>query len=185
MIRQGLVIVVLALMAGGFLLVWDSPPESFIRQTTSPTDETPQADSYMTAVTSRRFSVLGNQQFSLSSPRINFYEGQSTLTLEQPQFVSNGDIRYPLQLSADSGELDNDKLDLRGTVRAEITTEEGPALLTTEQLSYLIESAVASTEQPFTLTQPKTNVSGTGLKADLRNETFAIQSRVRVTHEPQ
>jgi hypothetical protein len=40
---------------GGFVLIWDSPPEAFLRQTSSPMDENPQADSYMTAVTSQRF----------------------------------------------------------------------------------------------------------------------------------
>ena len=32
MIRQALLTFFLALMVGGFLLIWDSPPESFVRQ---------------------------------------------------------------------------------------------------------------------------------------------------------
>ncbi len=186
MIRQALLTLMLALMIGGFLLIWDSPPESFIRQPLNQLEQNPQADSYMTAVTSRRFSDQGNEQFSLSSPRIEFFEGESTLTLEQPQFLSQGVIRQPLQLSAKIGRLDsaNGKLDLYGNVRADITSDEGVAQLTTERLTYLIDNSIATTDEPFSLLTAQSIVSGTGLKLDLVNETFTIQSKVRVTHDP-
>ena len=59
MIQQALLAVFLAFMIGGFVLIWDSPPEAFLRQSNSQMDEKPQADSYMTTVTSRRFSEQG------------------------------------------------------------------------------------------------------------------------------
>ena len=187
MIRQGLMLFFMALTVGGFLLIWDSPPEAFLRQTSSPLEKNPQADSYMTRVTSQRFSEQGNAQFNLSSPRVEFFEGESSLTLEQPQFSAQNDIPHPLQLRADHGHLDNanNQLNLHGNVRADITTDDGPALLTTEQLSYLIDSNIASTGQPFKLVTAQSDVAGTGLRADLSNETFVIQSKVRITHEPR
>jgi len=187
MIRQGLMLFFLALTVGGFLLIWDSPPEAFLRQTSSPLEKDPQADSYMIGVTSQRFSELGNPQFNLSSPRVEFFEGESSFMLEQPQFSAQNDISHPLRLRAAHGQLDNanKQLNLRGNVRAEITTEDGPALLTTEQLSYLIDSNIASTGQPFNLVTAQSDVAGTGLRADLNNETFVIQSKVKITHEPR
>ena len=187
MIRQALLAVFLAFMVGGFVLIWDSPPEAFLRQTSSPMDKNPQADSYMTEVTSQRFSVLGREQFKLSSPRIEFFQGESTVDIEQPRFIARGEARQPISLTAQSGQLDNanGRLELNNDVRAEMTSDGGPAKLTTEQLTYLIGSSVATTDQPFNLHSVKGKASGTGLKIDLVNETFAIQSKVRVTHDPR
>lgn len=187
MIRQALLAVFLAFMVGGFVLIWDSPPEAFLRQTSSPMDENPQADSYMTEVTSQRFSALGSEQFKLNSPRIEFFQGESKVAIEQPRFIARGDARQPIRLTAESGQLDNanGRLDLNNNVRAEMPSDGGPANLTTEQLTYLIDSSVATTDQPFNLQSPQGKASGTGLKIDLVNETFAIQSNVRVTHDPR
>ena len=187
MIRQALLAVFLAFMVGGFVLIWDSPPEAFLRQTSSPMDENPQADSYMTAVTSQRFSALGNEQFKLNSPRIEFFQGESAVYIEEPRFIARGDAAQPIRLTADSGQLDNasGRLDLDNNVQAEMTSGEGLAKLTTERLSYLIDSSIATTEQPFKLVTAQGKATGTGLKMDLVNETFAIQSKVRVTHDPR
>ena len=187
MIQQALLAVFLAFMVGGFVLIRDSPPEAFLRQTSSQMDENPQADSYMTAVTSQRFSALGSEQFKLSSPRIEFFQGEATVNIEQPRFIAKGDARHPIRLTANSGQLDNanGRLDLNNNVRAEMTSDGGPAQLTTEQLSYLIDSSVATTDQPFNLLTAQGKASGTGLKVDLVKETFAIQSKVRVTHDPR
>ena len=187
MIQQALLAVFLALMIGGFVLIWDSPPEAFLRQTSSQMDEKPQADSYMTTVTSRRFSELGSEQFSLSSPRIEFFQGESTVKVQQPQFLAQGDAAQPIALTADSGVLDSagGRLDLQNDVLGQMTTDEGVATLTTERLTYLIYSSVATTDQPFKLLSEQGKATGTGLKIDLVNETFAIQSKVRVTHDPR
>ena len=187
MIQQALLAVFLALMIGGFVLIWDSPPEAFLRQTSSQMDEKPQADSYMTTVTSRRFSELGSEQFSLSSPRVEFFQGESTVKVQQPRFLAQGDAVQPIALTADSGVLDSagGRLDLQNDVLGQMTTDEGVATLTTERLTYLIYSSVATTDQPFKLLSEQGKATGTGLKIDLVNETFAIQSKVRVTHDPR
>lgn len=187
MIRQALLTVFLAFMIGGFVLIWDSPPEAFLRQTSSQMDKNPQADSYMTAVISRRFSELGGEQFSLSSPRIEFFQGESTVKVQQPRFLAQGNASQPIALTADSGRLDNasGRLDLQGDVLAQINTEEDVATLTTERLSYFVDSSVATTDQPFNLLSEQGKASGTGLKIDLVNETFSIQSKVKVTHDPR
>jgi LPS export ABC transporter protein LptC len=187
MIQQALLAVFLAFMIGGFVLIWDSPPEAFLRQSNSQMDEKPQADSYMTTVTSRRFSEQGSEQFSLSSPRIEFFQGESTVKVQQPRFLVQGDATHPIALTADSGLLDSarGRLDLQDDVLGKMTTAEGAATLTTERLTYLVNSSVATTDQPFKLLSEQGKASGTGLKIDLVNQTFAIQSKVRVTHDPR
>jgi LPS export ABC transporter protein LptC len=175
MIRQALLTFILALMVGGFLLIWDSPPESFIRQKDGQFENDSRADSYMNEITSRRFSSEGSEKFSLSSPRIEFFEGSSVLTLAEPVFLTQQPHGKPLALQADRGQLNN--------VRADIYSRGDLAVLTTERLSYLIDSNIAKTDSAFKLLAPQSNISGSGLYIDLLKETFIIKSKVRVTHE--
>jgi LPS export ABC transporter protein LptC len=186
MIRQALLTFILALMVGGFLLIWDSPPESFIRQKDGQFEKDPRADSYMTEITSRRFSSEGSEQFSIRSPRIEFFEGASVLTLARPLFVTQRPLEKPLVLQAAQGQLNSDLgvLDLAGNVRADINSKGDLSVLTTERLTYLIDADIAKTESSFKLDAPQGSMSGTGLHVDLRRETFLIKSDVRVIHEP-
>ena len=67
MIKQFSLVFSLLLLIGGFLLVWDSPPESFMRSQVGQIEQTPSADSYMTSVVSRRFSADGTEQYTLAT----------------------------------------------------------------------------------------------------------------------
>jgi len=186
MIRQALLFTTVALIVAGFVLIWDSPPESFLRQANHQFEEKPNADSFMTNITSRRYSVAGNEKFSLNSPRIEFFEGDASITMVDPNFATRTSAGRPLALSAAHGTLNTteDRLDLDGNVLAHIELEESAAELTTEQLTYLTESNVATTEAAFKLITPTSKTSGVGLRANLIEETFAIQSKVKVTYEP-
>ena len=186
MIRHALLTVLVALMVGGFLLVWESPPESFIRQKDGQFDKDPGADSYMKEITSRRFSAEGSEKFSLSSPRMEFYEGSSILTLDEPVFLTHRPLGKPLQLQASRGQLDSSqgKLDLDGNVRADIDSDGNLAKLTTEHLTFYTDSNIAVTDSAFELLEPQSQISGTGFRIDLSEEVFTIKSKVRVIHEP-
>ena len=186
MIRQALLTFIVALMVGGFLLIWDSPPESFIRQKDGQFDSDPRADSYMKEITSRRFSAEGSEKFSLSSPRMEFYEGSSRLTLDEPVFLTHRPLGKPLKLQAIRGQLDSSqgKLDLDGNVRADIDSDGNLAELTTEHLTFYTDSNIAVTDSEFELMEPQSHVSGTGFHIDLSEEVFTIKSNVRVVHEP-
>jgi len=186
MIRQALLTFILALMVGGFLLIWDSPPESFIRQKGGQFEKDPRADSYMTEITSRRFSAEGTEKFSLSSSRIEFFEGSSVLTLAEPLFLTQRPHGKPLTLQAIQGQLNGALgiLDLDGNVRADINTRGNLALLTSEHLTYLIDSSIAKTDSSFKLLSPQSKMSGSGLHIDLQKEIITIKSNVRVIHEP-
>ena len=88
MIRQFLLGFGLLIMVGGFLLIWDSPPKSFMRQQQGQVEKVPSADSYMIAVTSRRFSKTGGEQLIISSPKIELYTGDSKVLMSQPSILS-------------------------------------------------------------------------------------------------
>ena len=186
MIQQFLLGFGVLLIVGGFLLVWDSPPEAFLRQSNAQIEDVPEADSYMTTVESRRFSESGVQQFNLSAPRLEFFEQQSTLNISQPTFVTATPKQEPLRLEAANGILINDgeQLTLEGNVRATLYQESGRNTLTTPYLIYLVENRTAKTNSQFRLSSPQTIVTGKGLTADFGNTVYTIKSKVRATHEP-
>jgi len=75
----------LALTIGGFLLIWESPPESFLKPQTGKVEKLPSADSYMREIISFKFSATGARQFTLSSDNASYYNNKSLLVVENPK----------------------------------------------------------------------------------------------------
>lgn len=188
MIRQALLISALIFFVGGFLLIWDSPPESFMRKQTGQVEEVPVADSYMTDVSSLKFSSSGEQQFLLTSDRAKYFNKKTKLTLKQPTIVTIETRADSDQLSikAKRGTLSNNgnKVFLQDDVVAVSTSNEGQTVLTSDDLTYLPNSNSATNKGPFKLKSPQVKLSGTGLNANFTNEVFIIKSKVRAIHEP-
>lgn len=187
MIKQFSLVFSLLLLIGGFLLVWDSPPESFMRSQVGQIEQTPSADSYMTSVVSRRFSADGTEQYILSSPKIDFFNENSKLQLSDPQLLARqGQEEVLTKINARTGILtDNGKtLYLVGNVVAVVDKPTGITELTAATVSYRPASHIASTAGRFKLRTPQVTLSGTGLKANLANEVFTIKSKVRAVREP-
>ena len=188
MIRQALLISALLFFVGGFLLIWDSPPEAFMRKQTGQVEEIPVADSYMTDVSSLKFSATGEQQFLLISSRAEFFNKKSRLTLNQPNMVTieNPSNSDQLSINADRGTLSNNgnKIFLQNNVVAISKGAEGQTVLTSDDMTYLPNSNSATNKGPFKLKSPQVKLSGTGLNANFTNEVFIIKSKVRAIHEP-
>jgi lipopolysaccharide export system protein LptC len=188
MIRQFLLGFGLLIMVGGFLLIWDSPPKSFMRQQQGQVEKVPRADSYMTAVTSRRFSKTGSEQLIISSPKIELYTGDSKVLMSQPSILSIDQQTgaNAVTLNAQQGSLSNDgeTLTLSGNVVAVIDGQQGSSQLSTDTLSYVPETNIATTDDRFKLVTPQVKISGKGLNANLASEVFTIKSKVQAVHDP-
>ena len=191
MIKQFSLVFGLLLLISGFLLVWDSPPESFMRNQVGQIEENPSADSYMTSVVSRRFGSDGAEQYVLSSPKMDFFNDNSRLQLSDPQLLARpaqqeSQNETLIKINAETGILtDNGKtIRLAGNVIAVIDEPEGTTELTTANINYQPATHMASTAGRFKLRTPQVTLSGTGLEANLANEVFTIKSRVRAVHEP-
>ena len=63
MIRQSFVIIIMLAIVSWFLIVWDSSPQSFLPVDKTKTTASDSIESYMTGVTSRRFSESGGELF--------------------------------------------------------------------------------------------------------------------------
>lgn len=188
MIRQFLLGFCLLIMVGVFLLVWDSSPQSFMRNQAGQVDKVPSAESYMTKVTSRRFSKTGGKQLVINSPKIEVFPGETGILIAQPSIISideqTGVSR--VKLDAQRGVLSNngEVLTLSGDVVAVVDGQQGNTKLSTTTLGYQPATNIATTEDRFKLVTPQVRISGKGLDADLANEVFTIKSKVRAVHDP-
>lgn len=186
--KQFFLMAVLAVMIGGFLLIWESPPESFLRLETNSVDELPSADSYMKGVTSYKFSNTGNQQYRLESTNAFFYNQESMLVLENPTFKASqvDTTASELSIIADRGLLANDRetIELTGKVSADWSTEEGRNLLTAKKLSYFVNDHLAKADRGFKLKTPQAEVTGKNFATDLKAGITTITSNVNAIYEP-
>ena len=89
-------------------------------------------------------------------------------------------------LNAQQGSLSNngETLTLSGNVVAVIDGQQGSSHLSTESLSYLPETNIATTDDRFKLVTPQVKISGKGLNANLASEVFTIKSKVQAVHDP-
>ena len=189
MIRQSFIGTALLIIIGWFLLVWDSPPESFMRNNNADRVQQRQVDSYMASITSQRFSATGEQLFLLTSPKMQLFTGDSRLELTQPRFIAlpkgANNKGKGVAFLADFGTLSGtgDRLSLIGNVKAVITGTEQEKTLTSTSLEYQPTKMIISTEDNFTLKTVQSSLVGKGLVGDLNKDLFTIKSKVHGVHD--
>ena len=189
MIKQTLLISGLLVIVAGFLLIWDNPPQAFMRKQTGQVDEVPVADSYMTEISSLKFSRTGEQQFILTSRRAEFFTKKSEFTLSRPNIVSSEintnnnrlTLRAHAAILSNNGEL----VSLQKDVVAVKQAPQGLTVLNTQDLTYRPASNTANNSGPFKLHTPEVKLTGSGLDANFTNDVFIINSKVRAIHEPR
>ena len=189
MIRQSGISLILLLIVGWFLVVWDSPPESFLQKNDDQLVQKRSVDSYMTGISSRRFSERGDELFLLTSSKMELFNGESRLELSAPRFVSvttktDGEDTG-VSFIANSGTLSEDgqQLVLKGAVEAVIAGTKNQSTMTSESLNYNASKMLITTDGKFDLITPTLSISGRGLNADLSEETFTMKSNVSAVHE--
>ena len=189
MIRQSLVFVTMLTIVSWFLIVWDSSPQSFLPVDSTKTSASNSIESFMTGVTSRRFSANGDELFLLSSSRVELFSGTSVLKLSDPTFLSiindskEGNKRASFTanwgLMSDNGTV----FSLDGDVNALITGSKNQTNISSEQLNYDSKNMLITTNKEFTLKMPNSSLSGGSLTADLSNEIFTISERLSANHD--
>ena len=189
MIRQSVISLILLLIVSWFLVVWDSPPESFLQKNDGQLVQKRSVDSYMTGISSRRFSARGDELFLLTSSKMELFNGESRLELSAPRFVSvttktDGEDTG-VSFIANSGTLSEDgqQLVLKGAVEAVIAGTKNQSTMTSESLNYNASKMLITTDGKFDLITPTLSISGRGLNADLSEETFTMKSNVSAVHE--
>jgi LPS export ABC transporter protein LptC len=186
MIKQFIFMVCLIAITGSFLLLWESPPESFSRPDTSKIEELPSADSYMSNIKSLVFSNDGNQQYLLEASKISIYSRLSKVKLSEPTFIAyqNNDNSH-FFVKADRGDLSKITkiFEFNGDVNAKWENVKGKTDLNADSLSYSLNEESATASGGVKVTTHNTQITGDSLSVNFPNQLLKIESRVRGSHD--
>ena len=186
MIKQFFFMVCLVVVTGSFLLLWESPPESFSRSDSSMIEELPSADSYMSNIKSFVFSTDGTQKYLLKASELSIFSSLSELKLTKPVLIAyQNNTKTQFLVAAKSGFLSkNTQIFLfNGDVNANWETAVGSTNLRAASLSYSLKEDSAFAEGGVQLTTENTKMTGNTLSADFDRESLIIESRVRGTYD--
>ena len=185
MIKPFVLMATAAIMIASFLLIWDSPPESFLRQPSGQVEQTPVADSYMHDVQMRTFSASGAQQFAIVAEQIDLFTGKEEVYLVKPLISSRENSPDQLSITASLGVLDRAKnrFMLSGDVRLETYQPPRSTVLTTDQLSYFGDTGLVTSEALFELTNLQARIRGKGLTADTQNRIYRFEEQVSAVYD--
>lgn len=187
MIKQFLLSACLVLITGSFLLLWDSPPESFLRPDASKIETLPSADSYMSNINAYIFSPDGTQKYVLKASKISVFRGLSELKLTQPLLTAykTDILGAQFQIKAENATLFKAAqiFEFDGNVNANWENLAGKTVLKAEQLSYSLGEDSASAEGGVELLAPDSKISGDSLTANFDTKILKIESRVRGVHD--
>ena len=186
MIKQFFLMVCLVVVTGSFLLLWESPPESFSRSDSSMIEELPSADSYMSNIKSFVFSNDGTQQYLLKASELSIFSSLSELKLIEPVLIAyQNDTKTQFMVAAKSGFLSKNTqiFTFNDDVTANWETDRGGTNLRAASLSYALKDDSAKAVGEVQLSTQNTKMTGDTLTADFDGESLIIESRVRGTYE--
>lgn len=187
MIKQFFLTTCLVLVTASFLLLWDSPPESFLRPDGSKVENLPSADSYMSNIRSIIFSADGTKKYALEASEIAIFSGLSELELSQPLLVAYkiDSQQTHFEVKAKTGTLykNSQIFKFDGNVNAQWDAVDGSTVLQAGNLSYSLEDDSASASGGVQITTPQSKLSGDSLSANFDSKTLKIESRVRGVYD--
>jgi LPS export ABC transporter protein LptC len=187
MIKQFFLMACLVLITGSFLLLWDSPPESFLRPDSSKVENLPSADSYMSNIKSFIFSDDGSKKYILKAHELAIFSEFSELKLSQPVLTAfQKDHEQPqFEVKADTGILSKNSyiFAFDGNVNAHWDAKNGKTVMQAGNLSFSLKQDSASAKGGVQLKTPDSEISGDSLSANINTKVIKIKSRVRGVHD--
>ena len=174
-----------ALLTIAFLLIWDSPPESFLKQSEGRPEKIPLADSYMRQVRARVFSLDGKEQFSMQSPQIKFFRNVSEIFISSPNVTSRENSGRKVEISAKSALLNqiNYQIELSGNVRINAGLGNNRAMLETEKLTYFPDEGLVVNDREFVFKNNIGKVFGVGIEAYPDRGDYRFLAQVKGIYE--
>lgn len=131
----------------------------------------------------RRLDENGKLQYRLTAPRLRHFPDDDSSEISAPHLIAYRDNREPLSLTAGEARVTErgKQVLLTGDVTISRPAASGRAELVarTDRLSVAPEAGTAQTDQPMTITQGASRISGVGARIDNKTSTFELRSRVR------
>ena len=188
MIRQIFFVSVSLLMLGWFLIVWDSPPESFLQQKNKKVFTQDSIDSFMTNSETQIYSNNGKKMLTLKATKLESLEGEQILTLYEPRAIgSNQNESFEISsfsLSSEKGTFDPEKGDLKlfNSVEGILKTSAGQRNLSSPSINYNIPTMALSSQSRFNLQEENHEITGEKFLIDLKNNNTILFSKISATY---
>ena len=187
MIKQFFFTLCLILVTGSLLLIWDSPPESFLRPDANIVNKLPSADTYMTNIETLIFSSDGSKKYLLTASEMSLFSDQAEVRLLRPEFLALeiGNQRSEINVSAHQGLISKNSqaIQFMDDVKANWQANNVATALTAGTFVYSMKEDRASAANGIKLITPDSSISGDSFSADFKTESLRIESRVRATHD--
>ena len=188
MIRQIFFVSVSLLMLGWFLIVWDSPPESFLQQKNKKIFTQDSIESFMTNSETQIYSNNGEKMLTLKATKLESLEGEKILTLYEPRAIgSNQNESFEISsfsLSSEKGTFDPEKGDLKlfNSVEGILKTSAGQRNLSSSSINYNIPTMALSGQSNFNLQEKNHEITGEKFLIDLKNNNTILFSKISATY---
>ena len=188
MIRQIFFVSVSLLMLGWFLIVWDSPPESFLQQKNKKIFTQDSIESFMTNSETQIYSNNGKKMLTLKAAKLESLEGEKILTLYEPRAIGSSQNESfeisSFSLSSQKGTFDPDKGDLKlfNSVEGILQTSTGKRNLSSSSINYNIPTMALSSQNRFNLQEENHEITGEKFLIDLKNNNTILFSKISATY---
>ena len=188
MIRQIFFVSVSLLMLGWFLIVWDSPPESFLQQKNKKIFTQDSIESFMTNSETQIYSNNGKKMLTLKATKLESLEGEKILTLYEPRAIgSNQNESFEISsfsLSSEKGTFDPEKGDLKlfNSVEGILKTSAGQRNLSSPSINYNIPTMALTSNSRFNLQEKNHEITGEKFLIDLKNNDTILFSKINATY---
>ena len=188
MIRQIFFVSVSLLMLGWFLIVWDSPPESFLQQKNKKVFTQDSIDSFMTNSETQIYSNNGKKMLTLKATKLESLEGEKILTLYEPRALGSSQNESfeisSFSLSSKKGTFDPERGDLQlfNSVEGILQTSAGQRNLSSPSINYNIPTMALSSQSRFNLQEENHEITGEKFLIDLKNNNTILFSKISATY---
>ena len=188
MIRQIFFVSVSLLMLGWFLIVWDSPPESFLQQKNKKIFTQDSIESFMTNSETQIYSNNGKKMLTLKATKLESLEGEKILTLYEPRALGSSQNESfeisSFSLSSKKGTFDPEKGDLKlfNSVEGILQTSTGQRNLSSSSINYNIPTMALSSQNRFNLQEENHEITGEKFLIDLKNNNTILFSKISATY---
>lgn len=188
MIRQIFFVSVSLLMLGWFLIVWDSPPESFLQQKNKKIFTQDSIESFMTNSETQIYSNNGKKMLTLKATKLESLEGEKILTLYEPRALGSSQNESfeisSFSLSSKKGTFDPERGDLQlfNSVEGILQTSAGQRNLSSSSINYNIPTMALSSQSRFNLQEKNHEITGEKFLIDLKNNNTILFSKISATY---
>ena len=141
----------------------------------------------------RDFEVIslneqGQESMTLQAPQMQRDPRDQTFTIATPLFLLPDDQGRHWQMRSKSAWVSAkaDEIRLTGDVRGTSPQQAGvPSILETQRLNIFPRKDLASTDDPVTITQPGSILTGVGFQTNTKTQQYQVKSQSKLRYVPK